>query len=297
MSATSDEFTSSNKFIENQLDTKLCALSDFMKMDAVTIAAPMANPIDELVRYAIEDIKNRKDKLLVILETDGGSIEVVERMADLFRHHYPDHVSFLVPNYAMSAGTVLVMSGDSIYMDYFSVLGPIDPQVKSRTKGDVFIPAIGYIEKYQDFVKRSSLGKLTDLEVMFFVEKFDPAELHFFEQARDLSVDLLKKWLVNYKFKDWIKTETKKTTVTKAMKEKRASEIAKKLNDVGKWKSHGRSLSKNVIENDLKLKIDDFGAKKELNDLVRPYYRLLQDYMQRVRHSVVIHSANNYQGF
>lgn len=245
----------------------------------------------------MEDIKTKRDKLLVVLETDGGSIEVVERMADLFRHHYPDHVSFLVPNYAMSAGTVFVMSGDAIYMDYFSVLGPIDPQVKSRTKGDVFIPAIGYIEKYQDFVKRSAQGKLTDIEVMFFVDKFDPAELHFFEQARDLSVDLLKKWLVNYKFKDWTVTETSQTPVTKAMKEKRASEIARKLNDVRKWKSHGRTLSKAVIENDLNLKIDDFGANKDLNDLVRPYYRLLQDYMQRVRHSLVIHTANSYQGF
>jgi hypothetical protein len=297
MTTITDEYTSSNKFIEKQLDTKLCALSDYMDSDVITIAAPMANPVDELVRYAIEDIKNKKDKLLIILETDGGSIEVVERMADLFRHHYPNHVSFLVPNYAMSAGTVLVMSGDAIYMDYFSVLGPIDPQVKSRTKGDVFIPAIGYIEKYQDFVKRSAQGKLTDIEVMFFVDKFDPAELHFFEQARDLSVDLLKKWLVSYKFKDWTVTETTKTPVTKAMKDKRASEIAKKLNDVRKWKSHGRTLSKAVIENELNLKIDDFGANAPLNDLVRPYYRLLQDYMQRVRHSLVIHTANSYQGF
>lgn len=297
MTAVTDEFTSSNKFIEKQLDTKLCALADYMAADVLTVAAPMASPVDELVRYAVEDIKSKKDRLLVILETDGGSIEVVERMADLFRHHYPNHVSFLVPNYAMSAGTVFVMSGDAIYMDYFSVLGPIDPQVKSRTKGDVFIPAIGYIEKYQDFVKRSAQGKLTDIEVMFFVDKFDPAELHFFEQARDLSVDLLKKWLVNYKFKDWTVTETTRTPVTNAMKEKRASEIARKLSDVHKWKSHGRTLSKAVIEKDLNLKIDDFGANKDLNDLVRPYYRLLQDYMQRVRHSLVIHTANDYQGF
>jgi membrane-bound ClpP family serine protease len=268
-----------------------------MLSDVITVAAPMANPVDELVRYALEDIKDKKEKLLVILETDGGSIEVAERMANLFRHHYPNHVSFLVPNFAMSAGTVLVMSGDSIYMDYFSVLGPIDPQVKSRTKGDVFIPAIGCIEKYQDFVKRSAQGKLTDIEVMFFVDKFDPAELHFFEQARELSVDLLKNWLVNFKFKDWSVTETAQTIVTKAMKEKRAAEIARKLNDVKKWKSHGRTLSKTVIEKELNLKIDDFGNNKELNDLVRPYYRLLQDYMQRVRHSVVIHTTNNYQGF
>ena len=31
----------------------------------------MANPVDELVRYAIEDIKDKRDKLFVILETSG----------------------------------------------------------------------------------------------------------------------------------------------------------------------------------------------------------------------------------
>lgn len=189
------------------------------------------------------------------------------------------------------------MSGDQIYMDYFSTLGPIDPQVKSRTKGDVFIPAIGYIEKYHEFLKKSAQGKLSDIEVMFFIEKFDPAELYFFEQSRDLSVELLQKWLVKYKFKDWNETETRKTPVSLKMKEKRAREIAKKLNDVRKWKSHGRSLSKEVIQQELNLKIDDFGADTQLNNLVRPYYRLLQDYMQRVRHSLVIHTANSYQGF
>jgi ClpP class serine protease len=52
----------------------------------------------------------------------------------------------------MSAGTVLVMCGDNIYMDYFSVLGPIDPQVKRRSKGNVYVPALGYLEKYNELV-------------------------------------------------------------------------------------------------------------------------------------------------
>lgn len=70
MTTVTDEFTSSNKFIEKQLDTKLCSLADYMAADVITIAAPMANPVDELVRYAIEDIKDKRDKLIVILEND-----------------------------------------------------------------------------------------------------------------------------------------------------------------------------------------------------------------------------------
>src|SRR6266478_8628579 len=38
------------------------------------------------------------------------------------------------------------MSGDSIYMDYYSRLGPIDPQVETRQGKNV--PALGYLERY-----------------------------------------------------------------------------------------------------------------------------------------------------
>jgi hypothetical protein len=89
-------------------------------------------------------------------------------------------------------------------MDYYSILGPIDPQIKNRQ--GVFVPALGYLDKYNELVQKSAAGGLTPAELTFLVQKFDPAELHRFEQARDHSVDLLKKWLVQYKFKNWTKT-------------------------------------------------------------------------------------------
>lgn len=298
MTTTPDDHTSSNRFIESELNRKLCLIGDQMVADVITIVAPMHVPVDDLIRDQIEDIKNKNDKLLVILETYGGSIEAAERIADLFRHHYasPKEVFFLIPNYAMSAGTVLVMSGDKIFMDYYSILGPIDPQVKSRSKGDIYVPALGYLEKYNDFVKRSQAGKLTALEIAFFVQKFDPAELHQFEQARDLSIDLLKKWLVTYKFKNWITTAGRGKVVTQKMKEDRASEIAKKLNNMAMWKSHGRGLSREVIMKELNLIVEDFGSDQELNSRVRSYYRLLQDYMIRIGSSVVIQTKDRYLG-
>jgi ClpP class serine protease len=67
-----------------------------------------------------------RKKLAVLLTTGGGVVEVLPRIVDTFRRHY-DVVDFIVPNYAFSAGTVLVMSGDAIHMDSYSRLGPIDP--------------------------------------------------------------------------------------------------------------------------------------------------------------------------
>ena len=51
----------------------------------------------------------------------------VERTVGIIRQHY-FQVDFIIPDKAMSAGTVCALSGDNIYMDYYSQLGPIDPQ-------------------------------------------------------------------------------------------------------------------------------------------------------------------------
>ncbi|WP_093567362.1 ATP-dependent Clp protease proteolytic subunit [Methylobacterium sp. 174MFSha1.1] len=155
-----DGHISSNSFIETELCTKIKNIGDHTASDVVSLIAPMQHGIDDLMRDSIEEIKNKKPKVIVILETDGGSIEVVERIADLLRYHYPQEVSFLIPSHAMSAGTVLAMSGDNIYMDYFSILGPIDPQVVSRSKGDVYVPALGYLQKYEDLLSKSKITQL-----------------------------------------------------------------------------------------------------------------------------------------
>jgi hypothetical protein len=290
-----DDHLGSNSYIETELTRRLGDLEAVLGSDVITCVIPIQQPIDDLIRDAIEDVAPKRDCLTVILETEGGSIETAERIANVFRHHYPNRVRFVVPNFAMSAGTILVMSGDDIHMDYYSVLGPIDPQVPNQN--NVYVPALGYLEKYKELIGKSAKGRLSAAELTFLVEKFDPAELHRFEQARDHSVDLLKQWLVQYKFKNWVKTRTRGITVTQAMKEKRATEIARKLNDTRKWRSHGRGLSINVIDQELNLLIEDFGQDQKLNTELRDYYRLLQDYMNRRSHWLVIHTRKNYAAF
>ncbi len=58
--------------------------------------------------------------------------------------------------------------------------------------------------------------------------------LRFYEQARDLSVALIKKWLVQCKFKNWKvhRTTNPGTEVTAEQKEARAKEIADKLRTI-----------------------------------------------------------------
>lgn len=289
------EAPASNTYVETELGRRIEELEKLLESDVISCIVPIHQPLDDLVRDAIEDIPSKRQKLTVILETNGGSIETTERVANVFRYHYPACVDFLVPNFAMSAGTILVMSGDNIFMDYYSVLGPIDPQVRNQT--GTYVPALGYLLKYDELIEKSARGELTPAELAFLVQKFDPAELHRFEQARDHSVDLLRKWLVQYKFKNWTKTRTKRKAVTTTMRARRAESIAKKLNDTRRWRSHGRGLSMNVMESDINLIIEDFGKVPKMNQEVRDYYRLLQDYMDRRRHEYVIHTRERYLAF
>jgi hypothetical protein len=48
-------------------------------------------------------------------------------------------------------------------MDYFSVLGPIDPQIETTARK--LVPALGYLIQYEGLIKTSKNRKLTDAEL------------------------------------------------------------------------------------------------------------------------------------
>jgi hypothetical protein len=288
----------SNRLIESELAARATALEAAAGSHVLSYLGPMYPPADDEVKDAVEEMtggrRRKQDGLLVVLETDGGLISVAERMARIFRHHYR-RVDFLVPTFAMSAGTVLVMAGDDIYMDYASTLGPIDPQIRRQGR---FVPALGYLEQYKRLVKKSADGTLTAAEMAILIENFDQAELYQFEHERKLTVALLEQWLVKYKFKNWRVTETSKTSVTKKMRIQRATEIGEKLNDTEVWHSHSRGIPMEVLRHNLKLLINDFGSDPALARPVHDYFRLLSDYRMRRGHEFfVLHTKGRHVGF
>ena len=280
-----------NEFIELTLAQYLDDLESHLQADCLTDVGPLLSGADDRIRYAIEAIRNKKKKLVVMLETIGGFAEVARRISDTFRRHYTV-VDFLIPSHAMSAGTILAMSGDAIHMDYYSVLGPIDPQVENQ-EGRL-IPALGYLIRYEDLLEKANSGNITAAELNVLLN-FDQGDLYRFTQARDLSISLLEEWLVKYKFKDWTTTETHGDPVSLEMKKNRAREIAEELNNVRKWNSHGIGISAEILRCELNLKIDDFGTNPSLNDAVQKYHRLLSDYMAKLGQQIVIHTREAYE--
>ncbi len=283
-----------NNLIEQQLDERVAAVEAAANADVLTYIGPLFPPADDEAKDAVEAISPRRPALLVVLESAGGYANVAERIARIFRHHY-DRVDFAVPSYAMSAATILVMSGDAIHMDYASVLGPIDPQVMGT--GGQWVPALGYLKQYKRLVEKSKDGSLTAAELAYLIKNFDAAALYAYEQEAELSVALLEDWLTNYKFKNWKTTETRGKKVTKAMRAARARTIAEQLNDSDRWHSHSRGIPMEVLTRDLKLLIDDFGADPTLGPAMHDYYRLLKDYnMRRGFEFYVLHTRGRYAG-
>lgn len=279
--------------IKNLLNEKLLLLEDHFNCDFISFYGPILDGHESIFLKVIEELANdpqKKDNLCFMLTTPGGSATAVERQVNIIRYHYKE-INFIVPDYAYSAGTILCMSGDNIHMDYYSVLGPIDPQVQN--KEGKLVPALGYLDKVKELVEKSKRNDLTKAEFLI-LKDLDLAELRAYEQAKELTIDLLKKWLVKYKFKNWNEHQSDPTlkgqSVTEEQKQKRAETIADKLSDNNVWKSHGRAINIETLEKDIKLLIEDYSKIEKRKELIRSYYYLISDYIKKSSFQLFMHT-------
>ncbi len=281
-----DHFDRSIFEVVNQ---KALLLEDQLSSDVIFYNGSIYPQYFRHFRDFVEQVKNKsartENSISVILRTGGGSAETTERMVAVLRKHYGT-VNFVVPDLAMSAGTIFCMAGDRIYMDYASTLGPIDPQVPTPDTGD-YVPALGYLDKVAEITAK---GNLAPADVVL-LKSLDLAKLALFEQAKDLSVDLLKKWLVEFKFKNWTKHRTTNigAIVTDQERSDRAEQIARDLADHKRWRSHGRSLD--VIKlNELRIEIDDYSDDTALRTAIRSYNDPLTGFVDRMGIDFFVHS-------
>ena len=276
-----------DEHIQSPLTERLDQIGSELNADVVAVVSPILSGLENRLRAALDALPHKKDSIAVILDTHGGVVEVVERMVTALRHHYGD-VTVIVPDRAMSAGTIFALSADRIMMDYLSCLGPVDPQIAGDGKP---VSALSYLIQFERLKARG--GQLTTAEFAL-LEKLDLGELHQIEQARELSIELLINWLSKYKFKDWSRTETRGETVTEEMKEQRANEIANLLNDPERWHSHGRAINRETLRGEVNLKVEDLESNEGLYKYVRSYFELLKDYMRREELISFVHSREYF---
>jgi len=225
-----------------------------------------AVPLEQADFYVIHDLLScKKDikKIDIYLETPGGRGETAEEIVRFLRSKF-DTVSFVISSEAKSAGTIIALSGDEILMTETGSLGPIDAQMRIGRSVVSAYDYMDWINKKRDEAEKN--GKLNPFDATM-VAQITPGELENVYHALKFAEELVKDWIIGYKFGKWTQTETHKRHVTQEMKEQRASEIAKALTDHSKWRLHGRSIKAEDLE-EIGLKIKRVDGDPKLADVI-----------------------------
>ena len=255
------------KIIENEMSAIMNDIEGIVGCPVVSYEGSITYHIDEIFLRCLELVKQRdsnNNKISVLLQTPGGDPNGAENFVNAIRYHF-DKVTFIIDQYAMSAGTMIALSGNEIMMHYAATLGPIDPQILNKDGN--FVPATGYLHQYQKLLNISKKRDLT-LAELAILQSFDVATLSLYESAIEQAKILVEKWLATYKFCGW---------KTLKDRQRRASEIAKDLSDFKKWHSHSRPLGLQHLY-DLGIKITDYSKSNKLaplHNLVREYRNLV----------------------
>lgn len=234
------------------------------------------NYIKQLETLKKENPENKK--LVIFLTTLGGSPETVEKLTEVSRYNY-EEIYFVIPHLAMSAGTLWALSGNKIFMSYSASLGPLDPQIP-RNNG--MYPALGFLDEYNKLCNYGLYKRLTEAEILL-LNKLELADIRLFEQFRDLSVNLVQKWLIKYNL----------STISIEEKNEEALKIAKALSDNNIWHSHSRKINISNLK-DLKIDIEDYSKNDNLKQLIDNYHENIMNYFQlnnlNIYENIIIHN-------
>jgi len=209
----------------------------------------------------------------LLLETPGGQAEVVEDMVEAIRSRFSS-LAIIVPGWAKSAGTIMVMAADEILMEPNSALGPIDAQIFQNGKQYAAHAFLQGLEKIKEEVNKTQQLNRAFIPIL---QNISPGEIQGCENALGFAQKLVTDWLCTYKFKFWETHSKTGEPVTQEEKEKRAKEIAAQLCDHGYWLTHGRSITlADLTGPEIRLVVNDYSQNPELCDAIQRYYTLLK---------------------
>lgn len=184
----------------------------------------------------------------LILHTPGGNPTATEGIVKYLHKKFGDDIRVIVPQMAMSAGTMLACAAKSIVMGSHSFLGPIDPQYGG-------VPAYNIISEFQE-AKGDLLNNPKSKEYWKLrLEKYPVAFFYSVIDAIQLSGSLTSEWLSKYMFSDLSKEEA----------DERINRILSKIN--ANNKSHAKHFTFDECK-ELGLNVISLEEDQELQELV-----------------------------
>lgn len=182
----------------------------------------------------------------LILHTPGGSPAAAEAIINYLRIKFNKDIRVIIPQIAMSAGTMMACSAKTIIMGKQSSLGPVDPQFNG-------IPAYNIKMEFEEAKKDLASNPEHAQYWAIKLQQYPAAFLKTAIDAIQLSSTLLREWLVTCMF------EEKDSAVVDT--------IVAKLNEHDDSKTHGRHFNVEFCKN-IGLKIDLLEDDDKLQDAV-----------------------------
>jgi len=219
-------------------------------------AAPDSISITEEDLQGFMEVVNglRGDNLDLVLHSPGGSPVATEAIVKYLRKKFAN-IRVIIPQGAMSAGTMLACSANQIVMGKQSFLGPIDPQFILQTQlGARMVPAQAILDQFE-MAQRECRDAQKLASWLPILSQYGPGLLVECKNAIALSKRLVKDWLCNYMFAGQRRASWK------------ASIAARSLADHQRHKSHGRHLDRDDCKL-LRLNVEDLELDQTLQDLV-----------------------------
>jgi membrane-bound ClpP family serine protease len=131
----------------------------------------------------------------LILHTPGGDAAATESLVEYLRSMFGTDIRAIVPQIAMSAGTMIACSCREILLGKHSSLGPIDPQING-------LAAHGVIEEFMSAQKEVAKNQLLGILWQPIIAKYSPTLIGECQKAIKWAETMVTEWLVTGMFKD-----------------------------------------------------------------------------------------------
>lgn len=215
----------------------------------------------------------REMGLDLILHTPGGAIGATHSLVNYIHQMFGHDLRTIVPQIAMSAGTMIACCSREILMAKHANLGPIDPHIRG-------LPAQGVIEEFKRACEEAGRDPASIPIWQAIIAQYEPAFLSRCENAIEWSNGFVTDQLRQVMFAEEPDAERK------------AQEIVEKLADFGQNRTHERHIHYDECKG-MGLKVNLIEEDQELQDLVLTVHHC---YMHSLMNTGSLKMVENHLG-
>jgi hypothetical protein len=208
----------------------------------------MINDADKNGLMATIHEMDRTKGLDLVLHTPGGDMAATESLVDYLRQMFGKDVRAIIPQIAMSGGTMIALACKEIIMGKHSNLGPVDPQLGG-------VPAHAIKEEFERAIREVQLAPNTAPIWQIVVSKYSAAQISESLKVIAWADQMSKEWLKSGMFDGEADADAK------------ADRILVELGDHAITKSHTRHISLQAARN-MGLKVTGLEDDQSLQDAV-----------------------------